>query len=55
MVAKRDRMIPPDLQMAMAKAANAKITTVEASHVAMLAKPKEVAEVILAAAASVKE
>ena len=54
-VAKQDRMIPPDLEMAMAKAANAKITAVESSHVAMLSKPKEVAEVILAAAASVKE
>jgi pimeloyl-ACP methyl ester carboxylesterase len=54
-VAKQDRMIPPDVEMAMAKAANAKITTVESSHVAMLSKPKEVADVILAAAASVKE
>jgi pimeloyl-ACP methyl ester carboxylesterase len=54
-VAKQDRMIPPDLEMAMAKAANAKITAVESSHVAMLSKPKEVADVILAAAASVKE
>ena len=54
-VAKQDRTIPPDLEMAMAKAANAKITAVESSHVAMLSKPKEVAEVILAAAGSVKE
>jgi pimeloyl-ACP methyl ester carboxylesterase len=54
-VAKQDRMIPPDLEMAMAKAINAKITEVDASHVAMLSKPKEVADVILAAAASVKE
>jgi pimeloyl-ACP methyl ester carboxylesterase len=54
-IAKQDRMIPPDSEMAMAKAANAKITAVQSSHVAMLSKPKEVAEVILAAAASVKE
>ena len=54
-VAKKDRMIAPEAEMAMAKAANAKITTLETSHVAMLSKPKEVATVILAAAAAVKE
>jgi pimeloyl-ACP methyl ester carboxylesterase len=54
-VAKNDRMIPPEAELAMAKAANAEITTLDSSHVAMLAKPKEVAAVILAAAAAVKE
>jgi pimeloyl-ACP methyl ester carboxylesterase len=46
-VAKADRMIPPDAERAMAKAANAKITELDASHVVM-------ADVILAAAAAVK-
>jgi pimeloyl-ACP methyl ester carboxylesterase len=54
-VAKQDRMIEPEAEIAMAKAANAKITAVASSHVAMLSKPKEVADVILAAAAAVKE
>jgi pimeloyl-ACP methyl ester carboxylesterase len=53
-VSKADRMIPPEFEMAMAKAANAKVTTLDASHVVMLSKPKEVADVILAAVAAVK-
>jgi pimeloyl-ACP methyl ester carboxylesterase len=54
-VAKQDRMIPPDAERGMAKAANVKVTEIDASHVAMLSKPKQVADVILAAAAAVKE
>jgi pimeloyl-ACP methyl ester carboxylesterase len=54
-VAKQDRMIGLEPEISMAKAANAKITAVASSHVAMLSKPKEVANVILAAAAAVKE
>jgi len=54
-VAKADRMIPPDAERAMAKAVDAKITELDASHVAMLSRPKQVADVILAAAAAVKD
>jgi pimeloyl-ACP methyl ester carboxylesterase len=54
-VPKGDRMIPPQAQLGMAKAANAKITEIDASHVVMLSKPKAVAEVILAASSSVKD
>jgi hypothetical protein len=48
-------MIPPDAERAMAKDANAKITELDASHVVMLSKPKQVADVILAAAAAVRD
>jgi hypothetical protein len=48
-------MIPPDAERGMAKAANAKITEIDASHVVMLSKPKQVADLVLAAAAAVKE
>jgi pimeloyl-ACP methyl ester carboxylesterase len=54
-VATADRMIPPDLERAMAKAANAKITELDSSHVVMLSKPRQVADVILAAAAAVRD
>jgi pimeloyl-ACP methyl ester carboxylesterase len=53
-VAKHDQMIPPAAEAAMAKAIGAKVTQLSTSHVAMLAKPREVADVILAAAASVR-
>lgn len=53
-VAKNDRMIPPAAEAAMAKAIGAKVTELPTSHVAMLSKPREVADVILAAVASVK-
>ena len=49
-VAEKDRMIQPDLERAMAKKIKAKVTSLPTSHVAMLARPKEVAGVILAAA-----
>ncbi len=48
--AESDRMIAPEAQAGMAKRANAKLTSVKASHVVMLSKPKEVAATILAAA-----
>jgi pimeloyl-ACP methyl ester carboxylesterase len=54
-VASADRMIPPDVEAAMAKAANAKVITLASSHVVMLSRPKDVANVILAAAAAVKD
>ncbi|MDQ1817610.1 alpha/beta hydrolase [Massilia sp. CCM 9210] len=49
-VAAKDRMIDPGLQQALAKKINAVTTTVQASHVPMLSQPKQVADVILAAA-----
>jgi pimeloyl-ACP methyl ester carboxylesterase len=49
-VARNDRMIQPDLERAMAKKIHARTTVIPSSHVAMLAKPAEVAAVILKAA-----
>jgi pimeloyl-ACP methyl ester carboxylesterase len=53
-IAEHDRMIQPDLERAMAKKINAKITSLPTGHVPMQSRPKEVAAVILAAAATVK-
>jgi NAD(P)-dependent dehydrogenase (short-subunit alcohol dehydrogenase family) len=47
-----DRMIPPAAEEMMGKRMKAKLTSLDASHVAMLSKPKEVAAVILEAAKS---
>ena len=52
-VAKQDAMIAPQAEEAMAKGITAKVTEVDSGHVAMLSKPREVAEVILNAAAAV--
>jgi pimeloyl-ACP methyl ester carboxylesterase len=49
-VAEKDRMIQPDLERAMAKKINAKVTSLPTSHLAMLSRPKDVAAVIIAAA-----
>lgn len=54
-VAANDRMIPPDLERSLAKKINAKTTVLPTSHVPMLSKPKEVADVILAAAGVAKK
>jgi len=51
-VAENDRMNQPDLERAMAKKINAKVTSLPTSHVPMLSRPNEVAAVILAAAAA---
>jgi pimeloyl-ACP methyl ester carboxylesterase len=51
-VAANDRMINPNLERALAKKMRAHTTVLESSHVAMLAKPAEVAAVILAATAA---
>jgi pimeloyl-ACP methyl ester carboxylesterase len=51
-VAQKDRMIQPDLERAMAKKIKASTTELPTSHVAMLSRPKDVAAVILRAAAS---
>jgi pimeloyl-ACP methyl ester carboxylesterase len=53
-VAEKDRMIRPDLERAMARKINARITELPTSHVAMLSRPNDVAAVIVAAAAAVK-
>lgn len=47
----QDRMIPAEAQSMMAKRAGSKITSLKSSHVAMLSHPKDVAAVILQAAA----
>ncbi|WP_206026419.1 alpha/beta hydrolase [Roseimicrobium sp. ORNL1] len=51
-VASQDKTINPELEAWMAKRAKSKTTVLEASHVAMLSKPKEVLEVILDAVQS---
>lgn len=54
-VAAEDKTINPELEKMMAKRAGAKTTVLKASHVAMLAKPNDVLNVILDAAQSVKK
>ena len=49
LVATRDRAIQPHLQRTMAKAIKARTVEIDASHVAMLARPKETAALILEA------
>jgi pimeloyl-ACP methyl ester carboxylesterase len=49
-VAENDRMIQPDVERAMAKKIDAKVTSLPTSHVPMLSRPKDVAAVIVAAA-----
>jgi len=50
LVATADRAIQPSLERAMAKAINAKTVEIASSHVAMLARPEETANLILEAA-----
>jgi pimeloyl-ACP methyl ester carboxylesterase len=49
-VAAKDRMIDPGLQRDFAAKLNASTTTLQASHVPMLSQPRQVADVIIAAA-----
>ena len=51
LVANKDRAIQPSLERAMAKTIKAKTIEVTASHVAMLARPQETANLILEATA----
>jgi pimeloyl-ACP methyl ester carboxylesterase len=51
LVAKQDRAIQPSLERAMAKTIKAKTIEVDSSHVAMLARPWETANLILEAIA----
>ncbi|WP_378951198.1 alpha/beta fold hydrolase [Mesorhizobium sp. ANAO-SY3R2] len=53
-VTEDDQMIAPKLLADSAKAMNAHVTPIKASHVVMLSHPKEVAAVILEAAQSAK-
>jgi pimeloyl-ACP methyl ester carboxylesterase len=48
-VAANDRMISPEIERATAKKINATVTVLQPSHVPMLSKPKEVADIIFAA------
>lgn len=52
-VAGEDRMIHPDAQRALAGKIKATTTTLPTSHVPMLSRPQEVADVILAAAKAI--
>jgi len=53
-VAEKDFMIDPAAQREAAKKIKAHVTSLPTSHVPMLSKPKEVADVIIAAANSIK-
>jgi pimeloyl-ACP methyl ester carboxylesterase len=53
-VTEQDHMIDPILLRDMAAKIKAKTTSLQASHVPMLSKPQEVADVIIDAANSVK-
>jgi pimeloyl-ACP methyl ester carboxylesterase len=53
-VAAADRMINPDAQRALAERIGATTVTLQTSHVPMLSQPRQVAEVILAAARAVR-
>jgi pimeloyl-ACP methyl ester carboxylesterase len=53
MIAANDRTISPELEAAQAKRIGATTTTVQSSHVIMLARPSKVADVIIEAASKV--
>ena len=53
LVAKDDRMIPPDAQRAMAKRAGSRVSEVNGSHAVYVSQPKAVAEIIAKAAEGV--
>jgi pimeloyl-ACP methyl ester carboxylesterase len=53
-VAKNDRMIQPDAERAYAKRMKATTTELDSSHVPMVSQPQAVADVIVAAADSIK-
>ena len=54
-VTEEDRMMSPALQREIASRINATVRTVRAGHVPFLSKPKETADVILAAVDAVRE
>ncbi len=53
-IPKEDQIIDPDLQAAMAARINAKVESIKSSHVVLLSHPREVADVILSAVASIR-
>jgi pimeloyl-ACP methyl ester carboxylesterase len=53
-VAENDQMIPPAAEREMAKKIKATVTALPTSHVPMLSRPKDVADVIIAAANHIK-
>ena len=53
-VSAKDRMIPPDLERAMAQKIKAKVTTLPTSHVPQQSRPADVARVILDAVQTVQ-
>ncbi|MDX6600630.1 MAG: hypothetical protein QOE87_4517, partial [Gaiellales bacterium] len=53
LVATQDHAIPPVTQMFMAHRANAKVSTVAASHVPMISQPAATMKIILAAAKTI--
>jgi pimeloyl-ACP methyl ester carboxylesterase len=53
LVGTADKVIPPAVQLDMAKHANARITSVRAGHLSMLSKPEAVEKLIVRAARSV--
>jgi pimeloyl-ACP methyl ester carboxylesterase len=54
LVATEDKMIPPDAQRAMSKRAGSTVVEIEGSHAIYLSQPGAVAELIEAAAETVK-
>lgn len=55
LVATNDRMIPPDVQRAMAKRAGSKTVEVKGSHAVYVSQPEAVADLIARAAEAVQE
>jgi pimeloyl-ACP methyl ester carboxylesterase len=55
MVATNDQMIPPEAEKLMAQRMGATVRSVSASHAVMVSHPKEVADLIIAAADSVEK
>jgi pimeloyl-ACP methyl ester carboxylesterase len=51
-ISEDDKMIPPDVEKNFASRANAQTITLAASHASLVSRPKEIAELILAAARS---
>ena len=55
LVSSNDQMIPPQAEEFMAKRMGARVSTVAASHASLVSHPKDVAELIALAAASIGE
>jgi pimeloyl-ACP methyl ester carboxylesterase len=52
LVAKQDKIIPPQAEVAMAERAGSTVVSINSSHVAMMSQPKVVTKLILQAAAT---